>query len=190
MMVDAKHDLGVYLDETPIAVIGKALVAAFARQTDDRRVVEPEVEHSVHHPWHRHAGSRTHRNQQRIVGITKARAERTFESGQAAGDLFSEPRRIGLAVSVKISADLGRDRKAGRHRQTQIAHFGEPGALAAKHILHIGATLGGTVAKPVNPFRHPPLTLRSAKNRRPGSSSRGSPTIAAGGFHAISALRY
>ena len=97
-MVDAEDDLGVHLDETPIAVIGKALVAAFARQPDDRPIVEPEVQHGVHHPGHRDASSRAHRYQQRIADIAKTRAERMLESSKAVGYLCSQLRWVAPVV--------------------------------------------------------------------------------------------
>ena len=56
-------------------------------------------------------------------------------AASAVGDLLFEIRRIGFAVGVEIGADLGRDRKAGRHRQAEIAHLGETGALAAEQVL-------------------------------------------------------
>src|SRR6516162_1208524 len=98
MMVDAEDDLRVHLDEAPIAVIGKALVAAFAGQPDDRPIVEPEVQHGVHHPRHRDASSRAHRYQQRIAEVTKTCAERMLESSKAVGYLFSQLRWVAPAV--------------------------------------------------------------------------------------------
>ena len=82
VVVDAEHDLAVHLDEAAIAVIGEALVAALARQPDDRSVVEPEVEHRIHHARHRDARARAHRDQQRIVGVAEPRAERALERGE------------------------------------------------------------------------------------------------------------
>ncbi len=55
MMIDAEHHLPVHLDKAAIAVIGEAPIAALQGQTDDGPVVEPEVEHGVHHPRHRDA---------------------------------------------------------------------------------------------------------------------------------------
>ncbi len=186
MVLDAEHDLPVHLDEAAIAVIGKALVAALAGQALDRPVVEPEIEDGIHHPRHRHPRTRADRDQKRIVGVAKPRAERPLDRREPVGDLRLKIGRIGLAVGIEPGADLGGDRKAGRHRQPEIAHLGEPRALAAEQVAHPGAPLGAAAAKSVDPFRHPPLTLRSARNRRPGSSSRGSAPTGAAGSRAVS----
>ena len=182
MVVDTEHDLPVHLDETPIAVIGKTLIAALARQPDDRLVVETEVEHGIHHPGHRNPRPRPHGNQQRIVRVAKPRAERALERGEPVGHLVSQVGGIGFFMCVEVGADLGRNREPGRHRQSEIAHLGETRALAAQQVFHIGAALGGAVAKPVDPLRHPPLILRSAKNRRPGSRLPGCATTSAADF--------
>src|SRR5215813_4392481 len=105
-----------------------------------------------------------------------------LERGEPGGHLIPQLRRIGFAVCVVMVAYLGRDREAGRDRKPQIAHFGETGALAAEQVFHIGAALGGAVAKTVDPLRHPPLTPRFAKNRRPGSGWPGCATTSAAGF--------
>src|SRR5947208_14588635 len=52
-----------------------------------------------------------------------------------------------------MGADLGRDRKARRHRQAEIGHLGETGALAAEQIAHLAPPLGGAAAKTIDPFR-------------------------------------
>ena len=149
-----------------IAVIGEALVAALARQPLDHAVVEPEVEHGVHHARHRDARAGAHRDEQRVVGIAERGAERALDPGERAFDLFPQLGRIGFAVLIKMGADLGGDREAGRHRQPEIAHLGEAGALAAEQVPHVGAPLGGAAAKPVDPFlssaAHPSICEKSA----------------------------
>src|ERR1700738_5073171 len=102
------------------------------------------------------------------------RTERTLALGQRTFDLFTQPPRIGVVVRVEVAAHLGGDREARRHRQAEIAHLGEARSLGAEQVPHVGAALGGAVAKSVDPLRHLSLTLRSARNRRPGSSWRGS----------------
>ena len=54
----------------------------------------------------------------------------------------------------EIGADFRGDGEAGRHRQAQIAHFGQVRALAAEQILHLRAAFRRTAAKGINPFRH------------------------------------
>jgi hypothetical protein len=181
MILDAEHDLPVHLDEAAIAVIGEALVAAPPCQPRDGPVVEPEVEHGVHHARHRDASSGAHRDEQRVVGVSEPCPKQTLDRGESLGDLLPQLRRIGFAVRVEVGADTGRDCETRRHRQAEIAHLGEAGPLSAEQILHLGAALRRPVAKPVDPLCHPPLTLRSARSRRPGSGSRECATATATG---------
>jgi len=83
MMVDAEHHLSVHLDEAPVAVIGEALVAAALGEAVDGLIVEPEIEHRIHHPRHRRAGARAHRDQQRVRGIAEGEADAPLELLQA-----------------------------------------------------------------------------------------------------------
>ncbi len=189
MMLDAEHDLPVHLDKAAIAVISKALVAALPREPLDRTVVEAEIENGVHHAGHRHARTRANRDQERIVGVAKARTQCLLDRCQPSGDLILEIGRIGFIVLVKARADLGGDRKAGRHRQSEIAHLGKPRSFAAEQVAHLRSALGSAIAECVDPFRHPPLTLRSSRNRRPGSLYRESAPTAAAGSRATSAHR-
>jgi hypothetical protein len=189
MMLDAEHDLSVHLDEAAVAVIGEALVAALSRHPGDGAVVETEVQDGIHHPRHRDAGAGADRYEERVFGIAKATAELALEVREALGDLFLEPRRIGFAVGVEVGADLGRDREAGRHRQAEPTHLGQSCPLAAEQVAHVGPPLGGALAEAIDPLSHAPLTLRFARNRRPGSGSRGSGTIAGADSRAVSVRR-
>ena len=87
MVVDTQYDLPVHLDETSIAVIGETFVAALARQSDGRLVVETEVEHGVHHPGHRNPSPGPHRYQQRIVRVAEPGAQRALERREPVGHL-------------------------------------------------------------------------------------------------------
>ncbi len=152
MVLDAEHDLAVHLQKTAIAVIGEALVAALFGQPRDRLVVEPEIEDGIHHPRHRGARARAHRHQERLLRIAESGADRILDRSERGGDLLLQIGRVGLSAGVKMGADLGGDREAGRHREPEIAHLGETGALAAQKIAHIGAPLRAAGAKAVDPF--------------------------------------
>ena len=167
MVIDAQDDLAVHLDEAAIAVPGKARIAALLGEPVDRAVVEAEIEDRVHHARHRRARARAHRDKQRIVLGAEAQPDPLLELRQGGIDLLLQVVGIGLVVGVIEGADPGGDGEARRHGKAQIAHLGEIGALAAEQVLHLGAALGAAVAKAVDPFRHRPPTLRSARSRRP-----------------------
>ena len=52
----------------------------------------------------------------------------------AGVDLLLQLLRIFLGVGVVVRADLGGDGEAGRHRQAEVRHLGEVGALAAEQV--------------------------------------------------------
>ena len=51
-MIHIEHDVGIHLNEAPIAVVGEARVARFRRQTLDGGVVETQIEDRIHHARH------------------------------------------------------------------------------------------------------------------------------------------
>jgi len=171
MVLDAEHHVAEHLDEAPVAVVGEARVAGLPRQADHRVVVEPQVEHRIHHPRHRGAGAGAHRDQQRIAGIAKAGANPLLDPAQGGRDFFLQIGGIGPSVGEIGVADLGGDGEAGRHRQTQGRHLGQIGALAAEQIAHLGAAVRLAAAELVDPLRHrSALPLDLGKIRDPAKS--------------------
>ena len=69
LVVYAKHDVGIHLDEAAIGVVGEAAFGGTPRQPFDRLVVQAEIEDSVHHTGHRSAGARPHGHEQRILDV-------------------------------------------------------------------------------------------------------------------------
>ena len=67
-------------------------------------------------------------------------------------DLRLQFLRIGFVVRVKIGADRGRNGEARRHRQAEIGHLGEIGALAAQQIAQARFAFGLAVAEREHPF--------------------------------------
>ena len=154
IVADAEHNVGIHRDEAAIAVIGEAAVAGGFRQRLDRHVVEAEVEHRIHHARHRGARAGAHRDEQRVCGVAEFAAGDARDVIERVFHLRLNLLRVALLVGVKVSADLGRDREAGRHRQAEVRHLGEVRALAAEQILHVGLALGRAVAKGVDPLGH------------------------------------
>ncbi len=151
-MLKAQHHVGVHGDEAAVAVVGEAAVAGQFGQRLDRLVVEAEIEHGVHHARHRGTAAGAHRNQQRIFRVAERLAGQFADMVQRLFDLRLQCRGIGFAVRVEIGADRGRNGEAGRHRQSEVGHFGEIGALAAQQIAKAGFALGLAVAEREYPF--------------------------------------
>ncbi len=155
MMLEAEHHVRIHGDEAAIAVIGEAAIARQFRQRFHGLVVEAEIEHGVHHARHRGAGAGAHRDEQRILGIAEHLAGQLADMVERLLDLRLQFLRVGLVVRVEIGADRGRDGEAGRHRQAEIGHLGEVGALAAEQIAHLRFALGLAVAERVAPTCRP-----------------------------------
>jgi hypothetical protein len=108
-----------------------------------------------------------------MPGIEARAPERTEAlAGDAAdllergGDLLLQGFRIGIAVVVVVGADLRGDGEAGRHRQAEIGHLSEPGALAAQEVAHVGAAFGLAVAEQIDPLAFGRSLARRSFRRR------------------------
>ena len=152
MMLEAEHHVRIHGDEAAIAVIGEAAVAGQFGERFDGLVVEAEIEHGIHHARHRGAAAGADGNQQRISGIAERLAGQFADMLQRLLDLRLQRGRIGFVVGVEIGADRGRNGEAGRHRQAEIGHFGEVGALAAEQIAQARFALGLAVTEGIDPL--------------------------------------
>ena len=137
---DAHHDLAEHLDETAVGIGGEALVAVVLRQAGDRGVVEPQVEDGVHHAGHRELGPRAHRDKQGVLRVAEPAAHLLLKRLHVPGDLVHDA--LGQAPLAQVLvAGLGGDREARRHRQAQVGHLPEVGALAPEQVLHVPVAL-------------------------------------------------
>ncbi len=152
MMLEAEHHVRIHGDEAAIAVIGEAAIARELRQRFHGLVVEAEIEHGVHHARHRGARAGAHGDEQRVLGVAEHLAGQLADIVERLLNLRLQFLRIGFVVGVEIGADRGRNGEARRHRQTEIGHLGEVGALAAEQVAHLRPALGLAVAERVDPF--------------------------------------
>ena len=157
---------------TPLAVVASLLLGIFAvvmlpREEEpqikvpmvDVLVAMPgataaEVENRVHHARHRGAGTRTYRNQQRIFPAAEFLSDQLRDVIERGLYLRLKLGRIARAIGIEISANLGGDGEAGRHRQAEPGHFRQARAFAAEQFAHIAATLSLAVTECVDPLRH------------------------------------
>ena len=93
MRIDPIDDLAVHLDQTPVGIVGEAVVPCCSRQTLHGLVVETEVQDRVHHPGHRYRGTGAHGHEQRIPSGTKALAGLLLKGDQMPFHFFGEPVR-------------------------------------------------------------------------------------------------
>jgi len=173
VVVDVEHHVRIHLDEAAVGIEGEALVAGAGRQRADRGVVEAEIEDGVHHARHRGAGAGPHRHQQRIGRVAEFAPGQLADMGERRRHLRRQVVRIAVLVIVVVGADFGGDREPRRHRQPQVGHFREVGALAAEQVLHAALAFGFAVAEGVDPFGHrrSPWVVAAAPGTQGGRES-------------------
>ena len=177
VMPHAEHDIGIHMDEPAIAVIGEP-VARQLRKARRHFLVQAEVQHRIHHPRHRGARARAHRDEQRVCRIAESLAGLLLQLRQRARNFRLQPRRPGPAGLVIGDAHSRRDRESRRHRQAQLRHLGEVGALAAQQVLHRGIAIRRAAAERIDPapglllacrFTHLSLLSLPATGTRPAA---------------------
>ena len=179
-MVHAQHHVGIHLDEAAITVIGEAGVAGQPGQAFGGRSVQAQIEHRIHHAGHGDAGAGPHREQQRLFRIAEIALGGIADFAQRQRHLFLQVGGIAFAIGIVPGADLGGDGQARGHRQPQVGHLRQVGALAAQQVSHAGFALGLAVAECIDPFRHL-LSLQSWRSPQPGAAWRaGKPAGSAG----------
>ena len=150
VMAEAEDDVRIHLDEAAIAVIGEA-VSGEARKAFGDGFVEAEVQHGVHHARHRGARARAHGDEQRVGRIAEALAGLALEAFEGGVHFGFEAGRVSASGLVIGDADGGGDGEARRHRQAELRHFGEVGALAAQQVLHRGIAVRGAASEGIDP---------------------------------------
>ena len=122
-------------------------------QRRDGFVVQPDVQHGVHHAGHRFAGARPAGEEQRVLLRAERGPHYPFDPRECLTHPILEFRRIGLVVVVVVDANLGGNGKTGRHGQPDIGHLGEIGAFASQEISLRGVAIGLAVTEEINVLR-------------------------------------
>ena len=173
----AHHDVTKHVDQTSIGVVRESRIAGGLCQTFDRFVVQAEVENRVHHARHRHGRTRSHGDQQWILGILHLCAEFLLQRLDDRPDFFHQAFGQLLTGLVVHVTDFGGDRKTGRHWQTDACHLCQVGSFATKQLFVRCVAVSSGLPEVVNvlfSFRHfQNLLICSGLNRIPVWCCRG-----------------
>ncbi|MCI3953236.1 MAG: hypothetical protein K0R53_2735 [Burkholderiales bacterium] len=131
-----EHDRRIHLHETPVRVVDEARVAREPGEPLRDIVVQPDVEHGVHHPRHRKLRAGPARHEQWVLGIAESLASRFFERSDGAQHLLPHTLRKFFTAGQETFARVRRHDESGRHREFELGHFTQVGALAAEERAH------------------------------------------------------
>jgi len=147
---NAHHDGGEHLHEAPVGVGHEALVARRLREPLGHGVVEPDVEHRVHHAGHRELRAGAARDEERALRIAELAAGLPFDLRERGEDLLPHPPGESSRREEGI-ARLRADDEARGHRKAEPRHLREVRALAAEEVALRGAAFPEQVDPLVGP---------------------------------------
>src|ERR1022692_1613454 len=148
LTVNAQHDLAEQLDEASVRVERETPILGERRKPLERRRVQTEVEHRVHHPGHRELRAAANAHEERITRVAKTLAGGLLDDLERLLDLLPESLRELRAARIEAVARLGGDREAGRDREPRARHLGNTGALATEQVAHRGTAF----VEAIHPF--------------------------------------
>ena len=148
LLADFHDDVGEHLDEAAVGVIHKALELGVGVALDhggDDVVVQTEVQDGVHHAGHGSTGAGTDGNQQGVLQIAELLAVDLLHGLDVLHDLSHDLVIDLAAVLIVLGAGFGGDGEALGNGQTDVAHLGQVGALAAEQLAHGSVAFGKQV---------------------------------------------
>jgi hypothetical protein len=128
---DDTHDVAEHVEEATVGVVGEP-VATLDGQPRGHLVVEPQVEHRVHHTGHGHRGTGADREEEWLLGVAEARAHVLLHPLQAVDDFLPQPGWELLPGLLVLLARLRRHGEPRRHRQPDARHLGKVRALTTE----------------------------------------------------------
>jgi hypothetical protein len=150
LRLQVEHHVAVHRHEAPVRIVGEARVPGQGDETLHRLVIEPKVQHGVHHAGHGGPRTGAHRHQERVGRVAEAAPDELLDAVEVLGDRVTQPARVAAAVGVEVGAHVRRDREPGRHRQAERRHLRQVGAFPAEQCLHCGVAIRPAAAEGVH----------------------------------------
>ena len=79
IVVNTHSNVTEHLDKAAVSIPCKAWIVCFVCKSNNRLIIKTEVEDCIHHTRHRFSSTRTNRNQERIIFVTKFFTENCFK---------------------------------------------------------------------------------------------------------------
>ena len=154
MMIDSQNHIAIHLDKPAIRIPRKTRITRARLKAFNRLVIQPQIEHRIHHPRHRYARTRAHRHQKRVLGIPELRAHLRLNPLHPLFKLCFKLRRILFLILVISRANFGGNRKTRRHRKPQTGHLRQIRPFSTQKITHRGITFIMLFTEAIYPFSH------------------------------------
>ena len=137
---DALDYFAVHLDETPVAVPGKTLIAGLLGDGRHRIIGDTKIEDGVHHPGHGEHSTGADRDQQGFLRPAELASCAFFQPGQAGVDLAGQSIRPLTAPLHGLHARRGGDGEGVGDRNPDPGHLSDARPLSPEQVPHARVT--------------------------------------------------
>ena len=142
--LNVENRLAEHLDQTTVGVPCEALVARDLCETLNRVVVQTDIEDGFHHARHRELCARTHRDEERVVGVTQVAFHLVFDAAKSGSHLGFQGFGNNRILEV-CAARLSGNGESGGNGQSKLRHFRKVCALTSEQVLHGLVALGEVI---------------------------------------------
>ncbi len=145
------HDhVAKHLDKAAVAVQDETLVTGLLNHASHCIRVEAKVEDGVHHAGHRAGCTTANRDEERVLLASELCIHHLFKLGEVVHHLLAKAFGILPVVRAIKCTRFGADRKARRHRKTDVGHVGEVCTLTAEQLTHLNCSFRVAGAKEID----------------------------------------
>ena len=128
-------------------------ILGLVHHTFSHLVVQTEVQDGVHHTRHRSTGTRTDRDEQRILLVAELRVHQTLDVLYSCHNVVVQQfHNLLLTNLIVLVTTIGCDCETWRNGNTNQVHLSKVCTLTAQFLTHLCITFGLTITEEVNSF--------------------------------------
>ena len=128
-------------------------VVGLCHHTLGHFIVQTQIQDGIHHTGHRSTCTRTYRNQQRILGVTKLAVHQSLSvSNSCIHFVLKQFYDFILTHLVIFITGVCSDGEAWRNRHANVIHFSKVCTFTAQQFTHLSISFSLSVAEGVNTF--------------------------------------